>query len=54
MLRVREDNIVTSTMQQRNGRYLDLANALGTSAKLWMNLQATWDLDRAIKRRQVA
>jgi len=33
---------------------LDLANALGTSAKLWMNLQATWDLDRAIKRRQVA
>lgn len=30
---------------------LDLADALGTSAKLWMNLQATWDLDRAQKRR---
>ena len=30
---------------------LDLAEALGTSAKLWMNLQATWDLDRAIRRR---
>ena len=33
---------------------LDLANALGTSAKLWMNLQVTYDLDRAIKRRKVA
>lgn len=33
---------------------LDLANALGTSAKLWMNLQVTYDLDRAIKRRKAA
>ena len=33
---------------------LDLAEALGTSAKLWMNLQATWDLDRASKKRRVA
>lgn len=33
---------------------LDLADALGTSPKLWMNLQATWDLDRATKARQVA
>lgn len=33
---------------------LDLAEALGTSAKLWMNLQATWDLDRARKRRETA
>jgi addiction module HigA family antidote len=31
---------------------LDLAQALGTTAKLWMNLQATWDLDRAMKRRE--
>ncbi len=31
---------------------LDLADALGTSAKLWMNLQATYDLDRAMKRRE--
>jgi addiction module HigA family antidote len=30
---------------------LDLAEALGTSAKLWMNLQSTWDLDQAIKER---
>ncbi|MEN8108935.1 MAG: HigA family addiction module antitoxin [Pseudomonadota bacterium] len=33
---------------------LDLAEVLGTSPKLWMNLQATWDLDQAIKRRVVA
>jgi addiction module HigA family antidote len=33
---------------------LDLAEALGTSAKLWMNLQATYDLDRAMKARRVA
>ena len=30
---------------------LDLAKALGTSAKLWMNLQATYDLNRAMERR---
>jgi len=33
---------------------LDLAEALGTSAKLWMNLQATWDLDRARRKREAA
>jgi len=33
---------------------LDLAKALRTSAKLWMNLQATFDLDRAAKQRKVA
>jgi addiction module HigA family antidote len=33
---------------------LDLAGVLGTSAKLWMNLQATYDLDQAMKRRAVA
>ena len=33
---------------------LDLAEILGTSPKLWMNLQATWDLDQAMKRRVVA
>ena len=33
---------------------LDLAKALGTSAKLWMNLQATYDLDQARKRRNAA
>jgi len=30
---------------------LDLAQALGTTPKLWMNLQATWDLEKAIKLR---
>jgi addiction module HigA family antidote len=33
---------------------LDLAGALGTSAKIWMNLQATWDLDQAARRRRTA
>jgi addiction module HigA family antidote len=33
---------------------LDLADVLGTSPKLWMNLQATWDLNQAMKRRIVA
>ena len=33
---------------------LDLADALGTSAKLWMNLQATYDLDQAMSRRKAA
>lgn len=33
---------------------LDLAEVLGTSAKLWMNFQATYDLDRAMKARDAA
>lgn len=33
---------------------LDLAEALGTSAKLWMNLQTTYDLDQAMGRRKAA
>ncbi len=33
---------------------LDLASALGTSAKVWLNLQATWDLDEALRRRNAA
>jgi antitoxin HigA-1 len=30
---------------------LDLAEALGTSPKIWMNFQSTWDLNQAIKER---
>lgn len=33
---------------------LDLAEVLGTSPKLWMNLQATYDLDKAAKAKRVA
>ena len=33
---------------------LDLSDALGTSPKLWMNLQATYDLDKAERVRRVA
>ncbi len=33
---------------------LDLAEFLGTSAKLWMNFQSTYDLDQAKKNRAAA
>ena len=33
---------------------LDLADALKTSAKLWMNLQASFDLNRARQNRRAA
>ena len=33
---------------------LDLAEVLGTSPKVWMNLQATFDLDKAASTRRVA
>lgn len=33
---------------------LSLADALGTSAKVWMNLQVTFDLDKAQRARSAA
>ena len=33
---------------------LDLSEVLGTSPKLWMNLQATFDLDRESAARRIA
>ncbi len=33
---------------------LDLADALGTSPNLWVNLQATFDLDKALAARNTA
>lgn len=33
---------------------LDLARILGTTPKLWMNLQGSYDLDMAIKHRKAA
>jgi Plasmid maintenance system antidote protein len=33
---------------------LDRAEALGTSARVWVNLQATFDLTQAEKRRRAA
>src|SRR5690349_10689229 len=32
---------------------LDLARVQGTSAKLWMDLQATFNLDKAMRRRKL-
>ncbi|MBK24263.1 MAG: addiction module antidote protein, HigA family [Halobacteriovorax sp.] len=33
---------------------LDLSDLLGTSPKLWMNLQSTFDLEQARKKREAA
>lgn len=33
---------------------LDLAEALGTSPRLWMNLQSTFDLNEATRKRRAA
>ena len=33
---------------------LDLAKATRTTAKFWMNLQATWDIAQEIKKRRAA
>lgn len=33
---------------------LDLADATRTTAKFWMNLQSTWHLAQAIKKREAA
>jgi addiction module HigA family antidote len=33
---------------------LDLAETLGTSPRLWMNLQATFDLEEASRKRRAA
>jgi addiction module HigA family antidote len=33
---------------------LDLADALGTSPEVWMNLQVMWDLNRAVERRKAS
>jgi len=33
---------------------LDLAEALGTSAELWMNLQVSWDLSKAEQKRKAS
>ena len=32
---------------------LDLTKVLGASAKLWMNLQATFEINRSMKQRKV-
>ena len=33
---------------------IDLSQVLGTTPKLWMNLQATWDLAKALEKRKNA
>ena len=52
--RVRLNELIKGKRGVTADTALDLAAALGTSAKLWMNLQATYDLDQAMERRKAA
>lgn len=52
--RTRLNELVRGKRSVTAGAALDLAETLGTSPKLWMNLQATYDLERAAKARKVA
>lgn len=52
--RVRLNDLIKGKRGIMADSALDLAEALGTSARLWMNLQATYDLDQAIARREAA
>ena len=52
--RTRLDELIRGKRSVTAGAALDLADALGTSPELWMNLQATCDPDKAAKVRRVA
>ena len=52
--RTRLNELIRGKRGVTAGAALDLADALATSPKLWMNLQATYDLDKAAKARKVA
>jgi len=52
--RARLNEFVRGTRGITADAALDLAETLGTSSKIWMNLQATWDLDAATRRRRSA
>ncbi|MGE5199272.1 MAG: hypothetical protein ACM3H9_06500 [Rhodospirillaceae bacterium] len=51
------DRFYPDLMRRRAWPQLDVdlaSGSLGTSSKLWMNFQATWDLDVETKRRHRA
>jgi len=52
--RARLNELIRGTRGITADAALDLAEALGTSSKIWMNLQATWDLAAAARRRRRA
>lgn len=52
--RVRLNELIKGKRDITADSALDLERVLGTSAKLWMNLQATFDLDKAMRRRKIA
>jgi len=50
--RARLNELIKSKRGVTADAALDLAQALGTSPKVWMNLQATWELAQAQRRRR--
>ena len=52
--RARLDELIRGKRGVTAAAALDLADAPGTSPKLWMNLQATCDPDKAAREREVA
>lgn len=52
--RARLNKLIRGKRGVTAGAALDLADALGTSPKAWMNLQATFDLDKAQRARSAA
>ena len=52
--RARLNELIRGTRGVTADAALARAEALGTSSKVWMNLQATWDLDVAARRRRSA
>jgi addiction module HigA family antidote len=52
--RARLNELIKGKRHMTADSAIDLSRVLGTSAKLWMNLQATYDLDKALRRRKIA
>jgi addiction module HigA family antidote len=49
--RARLNDLISGKRKITAEMALDLAEALGTSAKLWMNLQATYDIGLPVSER---
>ncbi len=52
--RARLNEVIRGKRGITAGAALDLAETVGTSPKLWLNLQATYDLAKAVEARRVA
>lgn len=52
--RARLNELIKGKRGVTTGAAVHLVQVLKTSAKVWMNLQMTYDLDQAMKRRKAA